>query len=247
MSLFWQLHSGLPREGPGNDESTRKALRSVTGSLPDAPRILDIGCGPGMQTLVLARETAGHVTAVDRHQPFLDELNRRAAREGLADRITTVNASMSALGFPDASFDLIWSEGAIYIMGFAEGLRAWKRLLNRNGAIAVTEIAWLVPKIPEEAARFWAQGYPAMTDVATNLRTLESVGYAPIDHFVLPESAWWDHYYTPLAQRIDALERQYRKDLEAMAFLDGERAEIALYRTYSASYGYVFYVARSLG
>jgi ubiquinone/menaquinone biosynthesis C-methylase UbiE len=128
-----------------------------------------------MQTLVLARETAGHVTAVDRHQPFLDELDRRAARNGLTDRITTLKASMSALDFPDATFDLIWSEAAIYIMGFAEGLGAWKRLLKRNGAIAVTEISWLQPNIPEEAARFWRQGYPAMTDVDTNLRT--SYGY----------------------------------------------------------------------
>ncbi len=121
MSRFWRLRSGLPREGPGSDESTRKALQSVAASLPEAPRILDVGCGPGMQTLVLARETGGHVTAVDRHQPFLDELNRRGARDGLTDRITAVNASMSALDFPDGGFDLIWSEGAIYIMGFAGG------------------------------------------------------------------------------------------------------------------------------
>src|SRR5262249_11799155 len=60
-------------------------------------------------------------------------------------------ASMSALDFPDASFDLIWSEGAIYVMGFAEGLRAWKRLLKPHGAIAVTELSWLGPDIPEEA------------------------------------------------------------------------------------------------
>jgi SAM-dependent methyltransferase len=247
VSLFWQLHEGLPREGPGSDESTRKALRSVTGWLPDAPRILDIGCGPGMQTLVLARETAGHVTAVDRHQPFLDELDHRAARDGLAERITTINASMSALDFPDAAFDLIWSEGAIYVMGFAEGLRAWKRLLTRVGALAVTEMSWLGSKIPEEAASFWSRVYPAMTDVPTNLRTIESIGYARIDHFVLPESAWWDHYYAPLERRIDALQREYPDDQDAMAFLEGERTEISLYRKYAASYGYVFYVARNIG
>jgi len=245
VSLFWRLHSGLPREGPGDDESTRRALRSLAGLLPDSPRILDIGCGPGMQTLVLARETAGHVTAVDRHQPFLDELTRRAARDGLTARIATVNAPMSALGFPDAAFDLIWSEGAIYIVGFAEGLRAWRRLLTRNGAIAVTEISWLGPDIPAEAAAFWSRGYPAMTDVNTNLRTIESAGYSPIDHFVLPEAAWWDHYYAPLERRIAALRSEYKDDREALAFLDGELAEISLYRKHAASYGYVFYIARN--
>jgi hypothetical protein len=199
-----------------------------------------------MQTLVLARETAGHVTAVDLHQPFLDELNRRAARDGLTQRITTLNASMSALDLPDSAFDLIWSEGAIYIIGFAAGLRAWRRLLKRNGAIAVTEISWLGPNIPVEAKRLWSRGYPAMTDVTTNLRTIESVGYAPIDHFVLPEAAWWDDYYAPLERRMDALGSEYRDDPEAMAFLDGELAEISLCRKYAASYGYVFYIARNM-
>jgi hypothetical protein len=84
-----------------------------------------------------------------------------------------------------------------------------------------------------------------MTDVDTNLRTIESVGYAPVDHFVLPEAAWWDDYYTPLERRIDALTSECRDDQEAMAFLDGQRAEISLYRKYAASYGYVFYVARN--
>ncbi|SRR5712691_1730673 len=171
MSLFWKLHSGLPREGPGCDEATSDALKSIIG-LPPAPRILDIGCGPGMQTLVLARETRGSITAVDTHQPFLDELSDRVARAGLSDRIQTLNASMKALDFSDGTFDLVWCEGATYLMGFAEGLRAWKRLLKANGA-----------------KRFWDEGYPSMTDVDGNLRSIESAGYSLIFHFVLPEHA----------------------------------------------------------
>jgi hypothetical protein len=132
-------------------------------------------------------------------------------------------------------------------MGFAEGLRAWKRLLKRNGGIAVTELSWLRSRIPAEAARFWSQHHPAMSSVDTNLRTIESAGYAPVEHFVLPEAAWWDQYYTPLEKRIDELRREYGNDRDAMAFLDGEQREIALYRAYSASYGYVFYVARNSG
>jgi len=200
-----------------------------------------------MQTLTLARETSGHITAIDRHLPFLDELNRRAARAGLSDRIRTVNASMNALDFPDATFDLVWSEGAIYIMGFSEGLRAWKRLLKRNGAIAVTEMSWLAPTIPDEAARFWSEGYPAMTDVDTNLGTLESAGYVPIAHFALPEADWWDNYYSPLERRLEALKNKYKDNHDAITFLEGERKEITVYRQYAQRYGYVFYIARNMG
>ena len=154
-NIFWEIHSGLPREGPGDDCSTERAFRTVIG-LPKNSRILDIGAGPGASSLVLARSSAGKVTAVDRHQPFLVELERRAREAGLAERITTLNASMSRLPFEDTSFDLIWSEGAIYMMGFRQGLTYWRRFLSPNGYIAVTEPCWLKKEIPDEARRNWA-------------------------------------------------------------------------------------------
>ncbi len=43
--IFWEIHSKLPREGPGDDASTRKAF-SMLADLPNAPCILDVGCGP---------------------------------------------------------------------------------------------------------------------------------------------------------------------------------------------------------
>ena len=154
---------------------------------------------------------------------------------------------MKALDFPDGTFDIVWSEGAIYIMGFAEGLRAWKRLLKPNGAIAVTELSWLGSNIPDEAKRFWDEGYPAITDVDSNLRTMESAGYSLISHFVLPEHAWWDHYYAPLETRIQVLKSKYKDSDEAIEFLDDEQKAIDLYRKSSASYGYVFYIASNIG
>lgn len=198
-----------------------------------------------MQTLVLARETDGQVVAVDRHQPYLDELNRRARRQWLSDNIRTVNGSMTALNFPDETFDLIWSEGAIYVMGFENGLRAWKRLLKPGGAIAVTEISWLGPPISDEVKRFWTAAYPAMTDTAGNLGAVERAGYAPLGHFVLPDSAWWDDYYTPIETRIPELKDKYREDPAALEFLNRAREEIDLHRRGGGSYGYVFYMARN--
>jgi ubiquinone/menaquinone biosynthesis C-methylase UbiE len=115
LEFFWEIHSNLPREGPGDDASTRTAFFMLT-DLPKAPRILDVGCGPGMQTLELARITDGPITALDTHQPFLDELTKRATKAGVADRITTMRESMFAMSFSAGSFDIIWSEGAIYFI-----------------------------------------------------------------------------------------------------------------------------------
>src|SRR5690606_6965363 len=97
--------------------------------------------------------------------PFLDELNAHAVREGLADQIETVQADMGDPPFADGSFDLVWSEGAIYNVGFEDGLRRWRRLLPSGGFVAVTEATWLTDNPPQKAAEFWATEYPAMTSV----------------------------------------------------------------------------------
>ncbi len=241
MDLFFEIHHDLPREAPGSDACTARAL-SMTLPLPRDPHILDIGCGPGAQTLVLAKQTGGHVTAIDTHQPFLDDLKRRAERAHLASRIHPQHGDMTALEIGEASFDLIWSEGAIYIMGFREGLQAWRRFLKPGGALAVTEAAWLVDDPPDEARRFWQAAYPAMKHVEENIAILQEAGYSHVGHFTLPESAWWDDYYTPVEHRIAALRKQYQDDAEALAILDEEQREIDLYRKFSPSYGYVFYI-----
>ncbi len=241
MEVFWEIHRGLPQEGPGCEGSTLQALSLLAG-VPAWPRILDVGCGPGRQTLTLARHTGGHVLAVDTHQPYLDQLAQRASREGLAERITTRNSSMTEMDFPDQSFDLIWSEGALYIMGFEKGLQAWKRFLKPKGSLAVTELSWLTDAPPGEAKQFFDEAYRVMKTVAQNLETIRSAGYVSTPHFALPPSAWWDNYYTPMEARITELRKQYAGNAAALKDLDAEQREIDVYRLYSDAYGYVFYL-----
>jgi SAM-dependent methyltransferase len=243
MNIFFDIHKDLPREGPGDCESTRKAL-SIIKDLPSKPVILDIGCGPGMQTLDLARYTNGKVIAVDTHQPFLEMLEKRAQAAALSERITAINESMFALPFSEHSFDLIWSEGAIYIIGFEQGLCAWRPLLKPGGYVAVTEITWLKPDPPEEVLSFWMADYPGMSDIAVNQERIRSAGYCEIDHFTLPPSSWWTDYYTPIEMRLPKLREKYIGNSEANTLLDATQKEIDIYRKYSDWYGYVFYVMR---
>lgn len=245
MDIF-DLHQGLPREAPGSDEATLRALRLVP-DLPAAPRILDIGCGPGAQTLVLARETNGTVTAVDIHQPYLDELERRARASGLAREITTVRASMLALPFEPASFDLIWGEGSIYIAGFETGLRRWTQFVRPGGSIVVSELTWLTAHPPQAARDFWNGEYPAMTTLAENRAIVERCGLTLLSDFVLPRVAWFPEYYDPLSARIAALAERYRDDSAALQLLEWQRAEIDIVRRHGDSFGYAFFLARRRG
>ena len=102
MDILYEMFEGMPRGGPGNNQMTRRAYEMVS-DLPPAPEIIDIGCGPGMQTLELARISGGHVTALDNHPPFLERLNRDAAAAGLDSAITTTVGDMAALAFPTLS------------------------------------------------------------------------------------------------------------------------------------------------
>jgi len=183
----------LHQQGPGSDEETLEALHMLPPLGPGA-RILDAGCGPGRQTLVLARETGAELVAVDLMPPFVEECARRARAAGLGDRVEARVGRMENVEEPDASFDLIWSEGAIYNLGFESGLATWRPLLRPEGHVAVTEVSWLVAEPSPAAVDFWREAYPGMADVESNLAGARRAGYRPIGHFPLTASSWWRYY-----------------------------------------------------
>ena len=244
--FFFEVHRDMPRQGPGSEESTLRALR-LAGPLPKTPDILDIGCGPGAQTLCLARAAGGHVTAVDTHPPFLDDLAARAAAAGLSEQITVRNQSMSGLADPDGAYDLVWCEGAVFIMGFEAGIRAWRRLLRPGGVLGLSESVWLTDTPPPAARAFWDSAYPAITSVEENLALLSRSGYRPLGHFILPAADWMDGYYLPIRARLAALRPLHAGNPEAEAVFAMEEREIRLYEEHGDSYGYAFFVARRDG
>lgn len=240
IEVFWKLHTGLSKQGPGSDESTRRAL-SLISDLPREPDILDLGCGPGRQSLVLARETGGRVTAIDLLPPFLEQLDARAKDAHLDDRITTVQASMGDLCYEDESFDLLWSEGAIYNIGFSNGLRDWQRLLRPGCSLAVTEVSWLSESPPARIRDWWETNYPGMRSREANEFAVAEAGYRLLGSFVIPAQEWWDDYYTPIDERLAVLRRE-RNDEAWVAALDAADEESSIVRDCEGSFGYVFFV-----
>ena len=242
-ALFFELFSGLPRQGPGTTASTRRAL----GLVPDVgprTRVLDIGCGTGAQTLVLAHSSPSHIVAIDNHPPFIDALNGEARRLRLTDRLEARVADMRSLDFADRSFDLIWCEGAIYNVGVEAGLRDWRRLLRRNGHVALTEVCWRKPEPPAECAAFWNREYPAIRDTAALLEAVEACGYETVGRFPLPASAWWDDYYRPLQDNVTAFRKRHRDAPDAQEVADQCQHEMDIWHAYSEFYGYEFLVLR---
>lgn len=242
--LFFEIFNGLPRQGPGDAASTVKALSLVPGIGPET-RVLDLGCGTGLQTRVLAQNSAARVVAIDNHLPFVEEANHQARALGIANRVDTRVGDMRQLDFGPGSFDLIWCEGAIYVVGFAAGLRSWRPLLAPGGHLAVTEVCWSRPDPPVECAAFWAREYPAIRELSALLTIVEECGYDTVGHFALPSSSWWDDYYAPLEQHITQFRARHRDEADAQALADQIQREIDIWHAYSAFYHYEFFVMRA--
>lgn len=242
--LFFEMFSGLPRQGPGDSASTLRALALVSDIGPET-RVLDVGCGTGSQTRVLAQHSPAHVVAVDIHAPFVDVLNHQAQTLGIADRIDARVGDMRRLDFASGSFDLVWSEGAISIMGFEAGLRDWRRLLVPGGYMAVTEVCWTKRDPPPECVAFWAQEYPAIRDPSVLLGVIAECGYETVGHFALPSSSWWEDYYRPLQQNVTDFRERHAHEPDAQELADQVQREIDVWHAYSEFYSYQFFVMRA--
>ncbi|WP_260610100.1 bifunctional class I SAM-dependent methyltransferase/N-acetyltransferase [Streptomyces sp. WAC06614] len=235
------MHHGLPRQGPGSDATTRHLL-SLCGPLPRRPRVLDLGCGPGRSALLLAAEAGAEVTAVDLHEPFLDELRAEAAGRGLSDRIRPVVADMGRLPFPDGSFDLVWAESSAYCLGLDTALRTWKRLLAPGGTLVLTECEWTDGRPSAGARAFWDRHY-ALRPGPGNLALAQAAGYRVLGTYRQPDSDW-DAYYGPLRARAAAVRAAGDPAPALAAALAATREELDVRARHGHEYGYTGYVLR---
>jgi len=240
MEYFYELYTGLPRAGPGDNEYTRKAF-SYLKNLPSEPLILDIGCGPGMQTLELARISKGKIIAIDNYQHFLDILKQNAVKEGFDKRIITKNQSMLEMDFKNNSFDIIWSEGALYLMGFQNGLKKCYQLLKKGGYLAVTEGVFLKSNTPGDAKKFWEE-YPDVKDIKGNIHLIKKENFELIAHFTLPKSSWIEQYYVPLGKKLCELKKKYQGNTTALQVIAMSEKEIETYKKNSDYVGYEFFI-----
>lgn len=241
--IFFEVYEALPRQGPGNRDCAEKAL-SLCSDLPPLPSVLDLGCGVGAQTIHLAELTAGTIVAIDTHAPSIQRLSATIAARGLTGRVRALVADMADSGLPPESFDLVWSEGALYNLGIENALRTCRSLLRPGGYLAFTDAVWLKENPPAEVQTSFDFDYPAMGWTADVLASLTRSGFEVVGHFTLPDEAWWDDFYTPMERRVQQLRAAYADDAEALSVLDLIQQEPELHRGYADYYAYEFFVVR---
>lgn len=245
FSLICEYFSNLERQGPGSPEITIKALGFIE-NLTKESRIADIGCGTGGQTMVMAQNVPGYITGIDLFPTFIDLFNANARKLNFQDRVNGVVGSMDNLPFRDEELDLIWSEGAIYNIGFERGLNEWRKFLKTGGYIAVTEASWFTDERPDEIEKFWQDAYPEIDTIPNKVAQMQKAGYIPVATFILPENCWTEHFYVPQVAAQEAFLKKHAGNKTAEEFVANERREAQLYNRFKEFYGYVFYIGKKI-
>ena len=186
-----------------------------------SPNILDIGCGSGVVTVALAQWSGGTVTGIDIDETALQQLAYYIEQAGLTDQVTIMKKSMKKMDFPKESYDIIWAEGTIAVVGFKRGLKTWNRFLKPGGYMVIHDDGQDVPKKGTQ---------------------IDDCGYKLIEEFFLDEQVWWDEYYGPLALRIDQFRADPSQDRVLVTKLESSQQEINGYHEHPERYCSVFFV-----
>jgi ubiquinone/menaquinone biosynthesis C-methylase UbiE len=201
---------------------TRKAFEMLPKL--DKPRILDVGCGSGVPTMELANLSNGQITALDVDQASVDRLSGKIEKAGLSGRVKAVRCSMFDMDFPEETFDIIWAEGSIAVMGFERGLKQWSKFLKPGGFLAV---------------------HDERRDIGEKLEQISDCGYELLGYFKLDEQTWRKEYFAPLRKLVDQSRTKYADDPSALALLDKEQQEeLDVFNENPASCCSVFFIMR---
>jgi DNA-binding transcriptional MerR regulator/ubiquinone/menaquinone biosynthesis C-methylase UbiE len=234
MADFMTVYHALDRWGPGSKADTLRALQL----LPSPPtKVVDIGCGKGLSTILLAQNTQANITAVDNEINALSQLQRRIEEQGLSQRVITECASMTELHLADESFDLVWAEGSAYIMGVENALTQWRTLLKPQGCMVLSDLVWLTETPSQTAREFWQQEYPDMKNVETRITQMQNADFDVLNHFTLSRQAWLD-YVLPLKERVAELQNS----MSDSAALEDLAREIELYDQHLGEFGYEMFI-----
>jgi ubiquinone/menaquinone biosynthesis C-methylase UbiE len=245
LNMICEFFKDLDRQGPGSEQDTLRAL-SFLSDLPQNPKILDLGCGAGGQTITAAKQLSAEIIGVDSLPGMIDSFNARVANAGLSDRVKGVIGSMCELPYKEHEFDVVLAEGSIYNIGFERGINYWKRFIKPGGYLVVSEATWFTNSRPIEIENYWAANYSGIDTISNKIKQLEVAGYMPVASFAEPETSWLDNYYIPLQMKFTEFLNKYSYSEFAKQFVDRQKQEIEYYYKYKKYFGYAFFIAKNI-
>ncbi len=121
--------------------------------LTEGVQVLDIGCGPGIDTIALARQVGvtGKVFGVDIDREMLQQADDYARQEGLSDRIKHREADVLGLPFDDVSLDACRAERLFQVLPARyvpqEVLQEICRVVKPGGGVVLADTDWATASV----------------------------------------------------------------------------------------------------
>ena len=195
-----------------------KYLSKAISIIPEIekPVILDVGCGTGVPTLLLAEKFNGNITAVDSDTKSINKLEEKVKELNLSDRITLRNCSIFDIEFQEGQFDLITAEGLLNVVGFQKGFSKVIKLLKRNRFLII---------------------HDEFRNQNKKIEFIENNNCKILDSFILDEQIWWNDYFKCLEKEIFS---QRNKDF--LELFKTDLHEIELFKQDSSQFISVYYV-----
>lgn len=238
MRDFMKVFETLESWGPNSEYDTTKAFKLLN---LNPRRILEVGCGKGNSTIVIAKLSNAEIVATDNEELALDELEGKLKLHNLNNRVKTKCVSMTELNFGTDKFDVIWAEASAYIMGIENALSKWKPLLKNSGVLVFSDLVWLTNKPSKASINHWKSDYPDIQNVETRKSQIAKAGYELEHTFTVSEQAWKD-YYEPLQERLNEVTPMMGN---SQAVSDIQH-EVNLYKSHLGEFGYQFFIAKKL-
>ena len=131
LELIWGDGYMAPG-GPGN------VAKLFDGLKTNGKRVLDIGCGIGGPVFEMAKTHGAKVVGIDLEEPLVNRARAAAERNGLSAECTFETVSVGPLNFPDRSFDIVVSSGALTQTEDKEAIfRECFRILKPGGCLTL--------------------------------------------------------------------------------------------------------------
>jgi len=242
MELIIDFFKSMDYLGPNCKEESVKVINSLSITNKNI-KIADIGCGTGRPTEILANELNGKIIAIDLAEEFLEPAKKRFNDKNL--NIETSCQDMGNLNFDVEEFDLIYSEGSIYNIGFEKGINYWKKFIKLNGYLVVAEISWLTEKRPKKIQEYWDYYYKEIDTCENKIKQLKKAGYKVIKHFIVPPKCW-ENYYNHVEKYFNPFLKKHEYSKEAIEFIEEFKTEMDIYNEFNDYFSYVFYIAQRI-
>ena len=121
--------------------ASRARALAEAAAITSTDEVLDVGCGIGGPARFLATKFGCKVTGIDLTPEFIDVARDLNARVGLGDTIDLRVADALDLPFPDASFDVVWTQHVSMNIADKPGLYAeLGRVLRPGGRLAFFDV-----------------------------------------------------------------------------------------------------------